>query len=616
MKNSVILKKFLALATIVALLACLLSTLVGCFLTVAPPKLDRIVATYKGPALFVGQNLNKSDVEVTAYYTDDSSKKVTEFTVSELDLTAVGTQFLTVSYTEDNVTRKYPLAVEVVPIPAVSLVAVYDEDSIEIGGQPDVTKLKVTVYYQDGSSKLVTNFAVGNFDSATAGLKDLEITYEENGVTLSTVVKILVIETGDVVEIIPTALLTVYDGGDVEIGAQPDASKLTVTVYYNDGSNNVVTNFSASEIDTSTAGEKVWEITYEEKGIKLTATVKITVVEIENKVADISIHFLELGNANTGDSVYIKAGDTDILIDAGSRGASAATISKYVDQYCTDKKLEYVIATHAHQDHIEGFVGTSSVTGVLDYYQVDTLIMYARTNSTSNISKEFAAKVQTLQQNGVNVYTADQCVDNSNDIPKIYDLAEGITLEILDQKFYRDKASDENDYSVCAMITQGDNHYLFTGDLEEKGEASLVALNPDLPQMELYKGGHHGSYTAANTVLLNKIRPKHVCICCCAGNVEYLTGASFDKQDLTHSFPAQEFIDRVAPHTDSVYVTTRGFIKSNGTKWVNDGYESMNGNITFTCIKGVIEIHGSNNDLKLKDTEWFKNNRTCPAAWQ
>lgn len=69
---------------------------------------------------------------------------------------------------------------------------------------------------------------------------------------------------------------------------------------------------------------------------------------------DLSIHFMELGNNYTGDSIYIKAGDTDILIDAGSRADSTDTTAAYIDQYCTDGVLEYVIATHADQDHIAG----------------------------------------------------------------------------------------------------------------------------------------------------------------------------------------------------------------------------------------------------------------------
>ena len=90
-------------------------------------------------------------------------------------------------------------------------------------------------------------------------------------------------------------------------------------------------------------------------------------------VDPISFHFLELGNANTGDCVYIKAGENDILIDAGSRANSAATISSYLNKEgrVEDNKLEYVIATHAHQDHIAGFSGVndpnnkSNKTGII-----------------------------------------------------------------------------------------------------------------------------------------------------------------------------------------------------------------------------------------------------------
>ena len=72
---------------------------------------------------------------------------------------------------------------------------------------------------------------------------------------------------------------------------------------------------------------------------------------------DLSIHFLELGNKYTGDCVYINYGNIDIIIDAGSRPSSAAAIKAYMDNYIRDNKLEYVIATHAHEDHIAGFYG-------------------------------------------------------------------------------------------------------------------------------------------------------------------------------------------------------------------------------------------------------------------
>ena len=94
---------------------------------------------------------------------------------------------------------------------------------------------------------------------------------------------------------------------------------------------------------------------------------------------ELSIHFLELGNKYTGDCVYIKAGDTDILIDAGSRGNSADDIALYLEDYVTDNTLEYLIATHAHQDHIAGFVGTSTVPGIFDSFICDIIIDFPMT---------------------------------------------------------------------------------------------------------------------------------------------------------------------------------------------------------------------------------------------
>ena len=316
----------------------------------------------------------------------------------------------------------------------------------------------------------------------------------------------------------------------------------------------------------------------------------------------LDIHFLELGNKYTGDSTYIKAGNVDILIDAGSRQNSAATISEFVDKHCKDGKLEYVIATHAHQDHIAGFVGSNSAEGIFKHYKIDTLIDFSLHNTDSEIYNKYATLRDEKVASGdiAHHYTANDCIQGTNGAKKEFQLSDGIKMTILDQKFYREETDDENDYSVCALFTQGENNYLFTGDLEKKGEASLVELNK-LPKCELFKGGHHGSYTANTDTLLEVIQPKTVCICCCAGTTEYTS-------NLDNTFPAQAAIDRIAKWTDKVYVTTLM------VDYKNDKYESMNGIINFHCDKGKeYTVTGSNNSVILKDTDWFKANRTWPT---
>lgn len=104
---------------------------------------------------------------------------------------------------------------------------------------------------------------------------------------------------------------------------------------------------------------------------------------------NVSVHFLELGNKYTGDCTLIKCGDVEVLIDAGSRQSSSKTIKEYVDQYCTDGILEYVIVTHAHQDHIAGFVGSKENPGVFESYVCETIIDFPKTNATSSIYKNY-----------------------------------------------------------------------------------------------------------------------------------------------------------------------------------------------------------------------------------
>jgi hypothetical protein len=98
------------------------------------------------------------------------------------------------------------------------------------------------------------------------------------------------------------------------------------------------------------------------------------------------------------------------------------------------------------------------------------------------------------------------------------------------------------------------------------------------------------------------IRPEYICVCSCAGSSEYRAAPQ-------NVFPSQGFIDRIAPYTDKVYITT--LVRD----YANNQYAPLNGNIIFLVSDGIIAITCNNNDLKLKHTEWFANNRQMPGAW-
>lgn len=344
------------------------------------------------------------------------------------------------------------------------------------------------------------------------------------------------------------------------------------------------------------------------------------------KSKDLSIHFLELGNKYTGDCTFIKVGETEILIDAGSRASSVSTISSYINEYI-EGALDYVIVTHAHQDHYAGFATSTNQQSIFDIYAengIGTVIEFARYNQSetsrlfSNYKREKQELIDTTTQNGdpTEIVTALDCINGTNGASRIYTLSADVRLEILYHKYYEQDAHSENDYSVCCQIVQGTGvnakYYLFTGDLEEDGELSLIDGETQkhgkndgmLHQVELYKAGHHGSKTSSSAAFLSVIQPKHVCVCCCAGSSEYT-------KTNENQFPTQQFVDRVSLWTDKVFVT------SLCVNYSENKFESMNGNIVICSNTGVVdtEVYCSNNTTLLKDTEWFTANRQTPTRW-
>ncbi|MDD5884758.1 MAG: MBL fold metallo-hydrolase [Erysipelotrichaceae bacterium] len=374
------------------------------------------------------------------------------------------------------------------------------------------------------------------------------------------------------------------------------------------------------------------------------------VTSLEGDFTPISFHFIEQDVPNSGDVIFVQAGDNDILIDGGAKPSVAQTVIHYLDEnhLVTDGKLEYVVATHAHQDHLAGLYGVvdknepSGRNGLLYHYEVGTIIDFSYYNISSfchlndwtSESEEFRAArtnkdVTSVYESylkareyavskGATHYLAKDLSHEGNNWKTT--LGKGLEMELLYQFFYdhtRDEVktldpsyspsrfSDQNDCSVSLLFSQGSHHFLLTGDSEEYAEASLVKSN-HLPKCDLFKAGHHGSYTASGDALLDVIDPDLIVCCACAGNTEYAS-------NLSHTFPAQEAIDRFAKHTDRVYVTTLGNPDDPSDKVT---HSPMNGNVVVLYDgKGKENVTFSHNDLKLKDTVWFQKNRKCPTAW-
>ena len=151
--------------------------------------------------------------------------------------------------------------------------------------------------------------------------------------------------------------------------------------------------------------------------------------------------------------------------------------------------LDYMVATHAHSDHVGG------LSGALNYASVGT----AYCSVTEYDSKTFSSMVKYLNNQGLEI-----TVPNAGDT---FNLGSA-TVQILGpQRTY----DDPNDTSIVLKITYGETSFLFTGDAERTAEADILDAGYDLSATVL-KVGHHGSDTRTSYPFLREIMPEYAVI--------------------------------------------------------------------------------------------------------
>jgi hypothetical protein len=163
-----------------------LATMTSIAVTTPPAKTDYTA----------GEALDLTGMVVTAYYSDGSSRAVTGYTADPADgavLGIVGTQTVSVSYTEDGVTKTASTNVTVnavVPPPVmldgIAVTTPPTKTVYTAGVALDLTGMVVTATYSDGSAANVTGYTTSPANGASlnaVGTQTINISYAEDGVT-------------------------------------------------------------------------------------------------------------------------------------------------------------------------------------------------------------------------------------------------------------------------------------------------------------------------------------------------------------------------------------------------------------------------------------------------
>ena len=232
------------------------------------------------------------------------------------------------------------------------------------------------------------------------------------------------------------------------------------------------------------------------------------------------VHFIDVGQ---GDSILIQAGEQAMLVDAGTN-ESGSVVTEYL-RSLNITKLDYLIGTHPHEDHIGG------LDDVIHSFEIGTVIM----PDVSHTTQTYEDVLDALLEKNLTV-----TAPHPGDSYSIGDASFTVlspSAEIAEQAAEND---DLNNLSVGIRLVYGSNAFVLCGDAESDSEEAMVESGLDL-KADVLKAGHHGSSTSTSDAFLAAVDPDYAVISC--------------GKDNSYGHPHQETMDKLNAADISIFRT-------------------------------------------------------------